>query len=169
MVSKYNNYNREIELGIRKPLVKQTFEHKKKRLSKLRGRIRSEETKKKISETIKNKGGLIPKGYFDLKNIDRKCQICGDRFKLLIHHVDGNKANNSLNNLALVCSYCHHGIHHIGKLTRFKEGHKTNLGKKHDVKWIENSSLGMQKAWANEEFKNKMISQNPMLNKWNNQ
>lgn len=43
----------------------------------------------------------------------RKCECCGleewmgQPIKLEIHHVDGNRSNNDLNNLQLLCPNCH--------------------------------------------------------------
>jgi len=45
--------------------------------------------------------------------IDKKenplCEGCGEdeRFLLIVHHIDGNRNNNSENNLEIVCSNCH--------------------------------------------------------------
>ena len=51
-----------------------------------------------------------------------KCSICKDTKKRIeVHHIDGNFRNNRLNNLGVVCSYCHFAIHDNGKNTRFKE------------------------------------------------
>jgi hypothetical protein len=58
---------------------------------------------------------------------DRKCADCGDEFKnqpqpptfercpLVAHHVDGNRENNSLNNLVLLCGPCHAKRHRNGE------------------------------------------------------
>ena len=51
---------------------------------------------------------LIKEGYKE-----RKCECCGlsewmDKpITLELHHIDGNKRNNSLNNLILLCPNCH--------------------------------------------------------------
>lgn len=40
------------------------------------------------------------------------CQECDLKdFKMTVHHVDGNPYNNSLDNLRVLCAYCH-GSHH---------------------------------------------------------
>lgn len=40
------------------------------------------------------------------------CRICKEEnIKPYIHHLDGNKLNNSLFNLAVLCFYCHFAIH----------------------------------------------------------
>jgi len=53
--------------------------------------------------------------------IKDQCQICKEKGKIQIHHIDGNKNNNQLKNLGVVCSYCHFAIHDNGKNTRFVE------------------------------------------------
>lgn len=41
------------------------------------------------------------------------CKICGEsREKLDVHHVDGNRRNNELNNLIWLCKKCHNTIAH---------------------------------------------------------
>ncbi len=39
------------------------------------------------------------------------CNICGSTENLLVHHIDGNRDNNSLSNLLPVCGSCHGKIH----------------------------------------------------------
>lgn len=39
------------------------------------------------------------------------CYICGDEENIDVHHIDGDRTNNKLNNLIPVCRYCHTGIH----------------------------------------------------------
>lgn len=44
-----------------------------------------------------------------------KCQRCGyEEFEcsVHIHHIDGNRNNNSLNNLMMLCGNCHFALHH---------------------------------------------------------
>lgn len=45
--------------------------------------------------------------------------------KMGIHHIDGNRNSNKIQNLAVVCSYCHNAIHdnQNRKMNRFQEGH----------------------------------------------
>ena len=55
-----------------------------------------------------------------LNHYDHKCQLCGyDKIEiLLVHHIDGNRDNSSINNLIILCRNCHHEIHlGITKLT----------------------------------------------------
>jgi len=43
------------------------------------------------------------------------CQICHEKLsnnrRAQVHHIDGNRSNNELDNLILLCSSCHHAIH----------------------------------------------------------
>lgn len=48
---------------------------------------------------------------------DFACRLCKKYDRLHIHHIDGNRKNNRLNNLVALCSHCHNYIH------------KTNLDK----------------------------------------
>lgn len=52
------------------------------------------------------------------------CQICGEKNrKIIVHHHNGNNQDNRIQNLGLVCSWCHYAIHGIGINTRFQDGH----------------------------------------------
>ena len=42
----------------------------------------------------------------------RKCSICGATSNLRIHHKDGNRRNNSLGNLKVICESCHQKQYH---------------------------------------------------------
>ena len=52
---------------------------------------------------------LVAKILFEA---DRTCCVCRDRGKQVqIHHVDGNPANNEINNLIVLCLDCHSQAH----------------------------------------------------------
>jgi len=66
-------------------------------------------------------------GYKVLNNSGKDkscCQICKEKTKTQIHHINGKPKDNSLRNLGVVCTFCHNAIHDNGKSTRFKVGHK---------------------------------------------
>lgn len=55
-----------------------------------------------------------------LRRANNKCENCGSEKKLCIHHKDGNglnlirkglKANNDIDNLQVLCVYCHRRLH----------------------------------------------------------
>lgn len=58
----------------------------------------------------------IKKMAFDL-NVSEK--------DLVVHHIDGNKSNNDLNNLKVMTVSAHHSLHQKGK--KFSEDHKKKL------------------------------------------
>lgn len=39
------------------------------------------------------------------------CEVCGTDENIVVHHIDGDRENNDLENLAPVCLNCHHAIH----------------------------------------------------------
>jgi len=42
---------------------------------------------------------------------EARCELCGRTNNIEVHHIDGNRSNNSLDNLLPVCQHCHIGIH----------------------------------------------------------
>lgn len=40
-----------------------------------------------------------------------KCQCCNTSSRLLVHHIDCNKQNNSTSNLITLCIQCHASLH----------------------------------------------------------
>jgi len=65
-------------------------------------------------------------GYKILKESGKDishCQICKDKTKTQIPHINGKPKDNSLKNLGVVCTFCHNAIHDNGKGTRFQVGH----------------------------------------------
>lgn len=44
-----------------------------------------------------------------LRNYPHECELCGDKIVELLdaHHIDHNRKNNAVENLMLVCPYCH--------------------------------------------------------------
>lgn len=46
-----------------------------------------------------------------LRENDRECLFCESADSLVVHHVDGDRSNNALENLIPVCRSCHGRIH----------------------------------------------------------
>lgn len=40
-----------------------------------------------------------------------ECEICGTTEEIVVHHVDGDRENNAIDNLVPVCKSCHGKIH----------------------------------------------------------
>jgi len=56
------------------------------------------------------------------------CEVedCKIKKKIVVHHKDGNKSNNKIENLMVLCSKHHDTIHNNGLKTRFQVGHQHN-------------------------------------------
>ncbi|MFW6282022.1 MAG: HNH endonuclease [bacterium] len=56
-------------------------------------------------------------GFFQRKKRDSmeevKCERCGSKENLLVHHKDRNRENNNLENLEMLCKSCHQKEHMI--------------------------------------------------------
>lgn len=59
----------------------------------------------------------------------KKCEKCGNNEKLMIHHKNHNRFDNSLNNLQVLCFRCHTLEHNF--LSHFKEAYKKNKRNKY--------------------------------------
>jgi len=84
------------------------------------GKHHSEEAKIKMADKAKInfKGEGNPRythGIHMYRNLalnqSSECSFCKSNEKLQVHHIDGNRLNNQLNNLVVLCSYCHRYIH----------------------------------------------------------
>jgi 5-methylcytosine-specific restriction endonuclease McrA len=50
---------------------------------------------------------------------DRTCCVCRtEKQKVQIHHIDEDPANNSFDNLAVICLHCHSDAHSTGAFVR---------------------------------------------------
>lgn len=54
------------------------------------------------------------RGVIKRNNIKPLCTLCNttDKRVLAVHHVDENRTNNTIENLAWLCHNCHHLVHH---------------------------------------------------------
>ncbi len=48
-----------------------------------------------------------------LRDYQATCQLCGSNEKPRVHHYDGDHANNTYDNLTVLCKKCHDAIHRI--------------------------------------------------------
>jgi len=46
------------------------------------------------------------------REYDEECQVCGDTENVHVHHRDGNRVNNEIENLIPLCHSCHKNVHH---------------------------------------------------------
>lgn len=69
------------------------------------------------------KGGMYTyRDKLKKTNIIAVCGLCGekDQRMLVVHHIDQNRANSSLENLTWLCHNCHHLVHtYEGEKMRF--------------------------------------------------
>lgn len=68
-----------------------------------------------VHRTIKSKKQYMPNGFANsiIKYGKIQCDICGiDNIEFLcVHHINGNRDDNSIQNLQTLCCNCHHRIH----------------------------------------------------------
>lgn len=51
-----------------------------------------------------------------------RCVVCGSEDNIVVHHVDGDRSNNSVENLEPMCSSCHSRLHNSnGDLKEWQE------------------------------------------------
>ena len=75
------------------------------------GKKHTLETRKQMSESSKFPYNYIDGGYKN-KIDESKCELCGAEDKnILVHHKDGNRKNNNIDNLKALCNSCHSKTH----------------------------------------------------------
>lgn len=59
-------------------------------------------------------GRYVYRSVLSRNKIPKKCRLCGtiDTRVLQVHHIDKNRINNELRNLAWLCCNCHFLVHH---------------------------------------------------------
>ncbi|MBU6388438.1 HNH endonuclease [Patescibacteria group bacterium] len=59
-------------------------------------------------------GEFVYRGVIERANIPKICRLCKtiDYRVLAVHHIDKNRKNNELENLAWLCHNCHFLVHH---------------------------------------------------------
>lgn len=73
------------------------------------------------------------------------CQFCGseNRRTLIIHHIDTNRGNNKLSNLAVLCNDCHIDVHRL-YTTMFVQGEPSAKTAREAFNKYKNKSSGKQ-------------------------
>jgi len=62
-----------------------------------------------------------------LEEYGERCKICESVRNVRVHHIDGNRENNALGNLLVVCSQCHAEIHSPGRSGNPYDRYKNHL------------------------------------------
>lgn len=76
---------------------------------------------KKLREKVKLRDGY-------------KCKTCPECENLTVHHVDGNRYNNQMDNLITLCERCHRKIHTpLRKVNKRVKKYLKENGHKEDV------------------------------------
>lgn len=57
------------------------------------------------------RGRQIAQRLIKMLGIKKECVVCGNDYKIDIHHIDKNTDNNDLANLQILCRYCHVKVH----------------------------------------------------------
>ena len=120
---------------------------------------------KKLKPNLHHSGYL----YLNLKKDNKRWNISLHRLlamafisgfddNLQVNHKDGNKLNNSLDNLEMVTQQenMKHFYDIIGSEERDKKIRQTLLGIKHTDERKKNRSISQKKLWENEEYRKHM-------------
>lgn len=77
-----------------------------------KGKGWSEEVRLKICKSSMKTGENAYRTIAKLQ-LENKCEKCSTEEKLVVHHLDHNRMNNSLENLQILCACCH-AKYHLG-------------------------------------------------------
>jgi len=55
------------------------------------------------------------------------CNVCGSQESLVVHHINGDRNDNQLENLVPLCEDCHHEIHAAKDLSGLLKEYKDKL------------------------------------------
>lgn len=115
------------------------------------------------------KGGVLLPHLIKIKG--RQCECCKNTIwldqpiNLQVHHIDGDKTNNELSNLQLLCLNCHSYTDNFGSKNK---KHKNEISDEEFIKALEESSsirqalfsLGLSDGSGNYTRANALISKN---------
>lgn len=81
----------------------------------------------------------------------------------VVHHIDGNKKNNNINNLCIMFSWCHRRIHQLGKpkntTTRIKISKSTSGVNNHNSYFIQEDIDEIKFLLSEKKLKQKEIAE----------
>lgn len=125
----------EIKTGSQNGMYgKRHTEETKLKISESRsGILHTDATKKLMSESQKERWcewrldnpDKIRYRELAFDNYEHVCYNCGRAHDLEVHHLDGDRTNNDVKNLVILCSSCHHKyahtiVHENGKIVAVK-------------------------------------------------
>lgn len=61
-----------------------------------------------------------------IKIYGHSCQVCGFNIIIQVHHIDGNRKNNQIDNFVLLCPNCHFSLHHASYVLNKEEENNGN-------------------------------------------
>ncbi|WP_157575373.1 HNH endonuclease signature motif containing protein [Haloferax sp. Q22] len=53
--------------------------------------------------------------------LEKECAVCGSEENIHSHHIDGDRDNNSPDNLITLCASCHREVHSDSQLSHLKD------------------------------------------------
>ncbi len=72
-------------------------------------------------------GRRLRKLAYQIYKLNKICFSCESKIKCCVHHIDGDRKNNSVGNFQILCSSCHMCLHHEAR--PHKETSKLKMSK----------------------------------------
>ena len=123
---------------------------------------------KKYVEYLKSNEWLIIR-QLKIKQADKKCEYCGSRRRLRIHHLTYKHIYNEfyhLEDLIVVCDACHKAIHHIKPVTNVKKKtskkQQSKKAKNDKIVRCKRKTLARQAKLKRKQDKLKQITNKPV-------
>jgi hypothetical protein len=108
-----------------------------------------------IKTKPKYSGHFYRKRKIVLERDKNRCRNCKSIKKLLVHHIDCDKKNNSFSNLITLCEVCHHALHALFAKKELKENYIFDLFYKMKIKKIQEKIDFLEKYKKRAEKKKK--------------